>query len=88
MSDADYTSSIMAGSDCDIQQTLEAQLLPNVIDEQSVTSVTSSVWGGEDRDGLTTSQESWSDVPSTLALEQLSHQIATRGSPRSEVQLR
>lgn len=88
MSDIDYTSSLMAGSEYDGIQTLEAHLVPHVVDEQSVASVASSVWGGDDRDGLTTSPESWSDIPNTLALEQLSHQIATRGSPRSEVQLR
>lgn len=88
MSDAGYTSSLIA-SDSDATQILEAHLAPHtgLHDEQSIASVTSSVWG-DDREGMATSPDSWNDVPSTLALEQLSHQIATKGPPRSEVQLR
>lgn len=88
ISDADCASSVVAGSEYEAGLTLEAQLVPHAIDEQSVASFANSVWGGDDREAITTSPESWSDIPSTLALEQFSHQVATRGSPRSEVQLR
>lgn len=91
MSDAGYTSSLLAGSDSDATQILEAHLAPHgaLHDGASVASIASSTWG-DDRDHMATSPDtdSWNDVPSTLALEQLSHQIATKGPPRSEVQLR
>lgn len=66
---------------------LETQISANMADE-SMMSMTSSVWG-EDKDDLTSipyGSENW-DVPSSQLLEQLSSS-GTKGSPRSEIQLR
>ena len=64
---------------------LETRLRTN--DEESAFSIDSSLWG-EDKDVLSTacSSENW-EVPSTQLLEQLS-KVGSRGSQRSEVQLR
>lgn len=40
-------------------------------------------WWKEEREDYT-----WSDMPSTKLLEQLAHQVTTRGSSKAEVQLR
>lgn len=91
--DTQCASSILHGSDEDLPTSiqLEAQLSKMQRDTGSILSGTSSVWA-EERDVLTgggsTSVDSWSEVPNTLLLEQLSHQITNRGSSKSEVQLR
>lgn len=49
----------------------------------------SSFWGDEREQYMSDASENrWSDVPSTLVLEQLSQELANRGSPESEVKLR
>jgi hypothetical protein len=60
-----------------------------VADESSMMSEESSFWGDEREQYLSDASENrWSDVPSTSVLEQLSQELANRGSPESEVKLR
>lgn len=64
---------------------METQFRTNIFDDSRM-STASSVWG-DDRDFLSTSgSENW-EVPSSQVLEQLST-AGTKGSQRSEVQLR
>lgn len=61
-----------------------------VADESSMMSEESSFWGDDREQYMSDASENtrWSDVPSTLVLEQLSQELANRGSPESEVKLR
>lgn len=66
---------------------LETQISANMVDE-SMASVSSSVWG-EDKDDVLSAQcasENW-EVPSSQLLEQLSS-TGCKGTPRAEIQLR
>lgn len=67
---------------------LDNPLKGNVVRDGSIMSTVSSVWGDDrDRDFVSTSgSENW-EVPSTQILEQLSN-AGTKGSHRSEIQLR
>lgn len=58
-------------------------------DETSMMSEESSFWGEEREQYMSDASENrWSDIPSALVLEQLSQELANRGSPNSEVKLR
>lgn len=49
----------------------------------------SSFWGDEREQYVSDASENrWSDIPNALVLEQLSQELANRGSPKSEVKLR
>ncbi|KAG5887614.1 hypothetical protein JTB14_002623 [Gonioctena quinquepunctata] len=72
------------GLDNNFNLGLKTTTLASAVDE-SMMSTVSSVWG-DDRDLSTTCTENW-EIPSAQILEQLSTD-GSKGSPRSEVQLR
>ncbi|PNF21795.1 Guanine nucleotide exchange factor subunit Rich [Cryptotermes secundus] len=86
-----YTASVSMTSEFRSSSIVEAQLMPHLLqaDESSMMSEESSFWGDEREQYMPDASENrWSDVPSTLVLEQLSQELANKGSPKSEVKLR
>lgn len=71
-------------SDATNSHMVEAHLMPHLIQEDtSMISEESSVWGDDrEQHGM---ELSWNDLK---VLEQLSQEVANRGSPKAEVQLR
>jgi hypothetical protein len=58
-------------------------------DGSSIMSEESSFWGDEREQYMSDNSDNrWNDVPSTLALQQLSEELANRGPQKSEVKLR
>ncbi|PSN48149.1 hypothetical protein C0J52_08719 [Blattella germanica] len=68
-----YPHSMMMTSEYRSSSIVEAQLMPHLLQEPYLSD---------------NSENRWNDVPSTLALENLSQELANRGSPKSEVKLR
>ncbi|XP_069682235.1 guanine nucleotide exchange factor subunit Rich isoform X2 [Periplaneta americana] len=85
-----YPASMLLPSEYRSSSIVEAQLMPHLLqDESSMMSEESSFWGDEREQYMSdVSENRWTDVPSTMVLEQLSQELANRGSPKSEVKLR
>ncbi|KAJ9595098.1 hypothetical protein L9F63_013624, partial [Diploptera punctata] len=68
---------------------VEAQLMPHLLqDGSSMISEESSFWGDEREQYLSDNSDNrWSDIPSTVILEQLSQELANRGPPKSDIKL-